>query len=183
MRFKEFLILESGNNDEGSDWFYGGSLFPSDAQDGGHLLNVPPDFVFLQSRWKRERDEWGRKFHNIKVDDTINKKYTSLTSVTMPETDGGFWKHSKKERPNIKVDNDAKMQLIGHGKTGKVPQVLWKSNDLLDNTEELNRIFGKFEPSYSELATNFDKPWSPYSGEVKMKHVKKKKYSKHLNNF
>ena len=58
-----------------------------------------------------------------------------------------------------------------------------KKNDLLDKTEELNKIFGKFEISAPVLPTNFDKTWSPYTGEVRMKYPKKKKYSKNINNF
>lgn len=183
MRFKEFLILESGNSDEGSDWFYGSSLYPSDAYDWEPAFSSPADFVFLQSRWQKERDDWGRKFYNLDVQDTMKKKYTSISSNTMPKTDSGFWRHSKKDRPNIEIENDADMHLIGHGKTAKIPSVLYKSNDLLDKTKELNRIFGKFEPSHNELPVNFDKPWSPYSGEVKMKKPKKKKFPKHINNF
>ena len=187
MRFKEFLMLESGgdsgHNDSGSDWFYGNSLYPSDAFDWDWDISHPHFFLFLQSRWKKERDEWGRKFHNLDVQDTLNKKFTSISSNTMPSTDGGFWRHSSKERPNINVDTDAELELIAHGKTAKVPTVLWKCNKLLDKTDELNRIFGKFEPAHNELPTNFDKPWSPYSGEVIMKKPKKKKYAKHLNNF
>lgn len=186
MRFKEFLIMESGGGghaDSGSDWFYGNSLYPSDAFDWIYDISHPSQFAFLKARWKKERDEWKRKFYNLDVQDTLNKKFTSLTSITMPEPDGGFWRHSEKERPNIKVDNDAELELIGSGKTAKVPSVLWKSNPKIDKTDELNKIFGKFEPSHNELPTNFDKNWSPYSGEVKMKHPKKKKYPKHLNNF
>jgi hypothetical protein len=184
MRFKEFLVLESGDSgDSGSDWFYGNSVYPSDAFDWQYEFPNPADFAFLQARWKRERDEWGRKFHNIDPQDTIDRKFVSLKSNTMPPTHDLKWKHSTKERPNFEVNNDAKMELIGHGKNGKVTSVLWKINDLLDKTDELNRTFGKFEPSHNELPTNFDKPWSPYSGEVKMKYPKKKKYAKSLNNF
>ena len=188
MRFKQFIISESGGSssshgDTGSDWFYGNSLYPSDAYDAPEDFSKPNHFAFLQVRWQKERDEWGRKFYNIDVADTLKKKFTSLASKTMPDPDGGFWKHSENERPNVEINNDAKMQLLGHGKTGKIPSVLHVSNDLLDKTDELNRIFGKFIPSHAELATNFDKPWSPYSGEVVMKKPKAKKYPKHINNF
>lgn len=183
MRFKEFLMLEHEIDDSGSDWFYGNSLYPSDAYDWKHDANEPISFALLQGRWKKERDEWGRKFYNIDVQDTLDKKFTSIYSNTMPSPDGGFWRHSDKERPNIEVDNDASMKVIGQGKTAKIAAVLYKCNPLLDKTEELNQIFGEFKPSFPELATNFDKPWSPYTGEVKMKKPKKKKYPKHINNF
>jgi|LakMenE18May11ns_1017448.scaffolds.fasta_scaffold9892473_3 hypothetical protein len=187
MRFKDFLLSESGDgsahNDTGSDWFYGNSLYPSDALDWPYDVAKPNHFAFLQARWKKERDEWGRKFHNIDVQDTIDKKFTSVYSNTMPSTDGGFWRHKNDDKPNTIVDSNAKMELLGHSKQAKIPQVLWKTNSFLDKTDELNRLFGKFEPSYSELASNFDKPWSPYSGEVKMRKPKKNKYHKHLNNF
>ena len=179
MRFKEFLLLESGGAD-GDNWFYGNSTYPSDAFDWETEFTNPGNFLFLQARWKAERDIWGRKFHNIKVQETLDKKFTSLESNLIRDVK---WKHSNKERPSFKVNNDSKLLLIGQGKTSKVSNVLWKKNDLLDKTEELNKIFGKFEISAPVLPTNFDKTWSPYTGEVRMKYPKKKKYSKNINNF
>ena len=137
MRFKEFLLLESGA--DGDNWFYGNSTYPSDAFDWETEFTNPGNFLFLQARWKAERDIWGRKFHNIKVQDTLDKKFTSLESNLIRDVK---WKHSNKERPSFKVNNDSKLLLIGQGKT-----------------------------------------WSPYTGEVRMKYPKKKKYSKNINNF
>ncbi len=187
MRFKEFLMMEdsggSSHGDSGSDWFFGNSIYPSDALDWIYDISHPNNFLFLKSRWKKERDDWGRKFHNIDVEDTIRKKFTSVSSNTMPESGSGFWRHSNSDRPNVDVDTDAKLELVGLRKTADVPSVLHKVNPLIDKTDELNKLFGKFEPSHGELPVNFDKPWSPYSGEVKMIKPKKKKYPKHINNF
>jgi hypothetical protein len=181
MRFKEFLILESGDGDSGSDWFYGNSVYPSDAFDWKDQFPYPADFLFLQNRWKKERDQWGRKFYGLDPQSTIDNKFISVGSNTMPSTDK--WKHSKKERDNLKIDNNAKLELIGIGKTSDFKSILYKSNNLLDQTDKLNKIFGKFEPSFGNLPDNFDKPWSPYSGEVKMKNPKQRKWGKDQNNF
>ena len=181
MRFKEFLILESGAGDSGSDWFYGNSTYPSDAFDWPDQWKYPSDFLFLQSRWKRERDEWGRKFYGLDPQSTIDTKFTSIESITMPGNDK--WKHRKNKRKNLKINNDAKLQLTGISKTSNVDAVLWKSNNLLDQTDKLNKVFGKFEPTFGNLPSNFDKPWSPYSGEVKMKKPKQRKWGKAHNNF
>lgn len=185
MRFKEFLMLESGGGhaDSGSDWFYGNSVYPSDAFDWPYDWKHPSNFAFLQARWKKERDQWGRKFYNLDVQDTLDKKFTSIDSNTMPPLHHEKWKHSSKERPNTSIEKDAQMEVIGHGKNAKITNILWNSNDLLDMTDKLNKTFGKFNPSFGNLPDNFDKPWSPYSGEVKMKRKKQKKYPKHLNNF
>lgn len=179
MRFKEFLLLESG--DSGSDWFYGNSVYPSDAFDWPDQWSYPADFVFLQSRWKRERDEWGRKFHGLDPQSTIDNKFVSVQSVTMPNNDK--WIHSKKERKNLEVNHNAKMQLMGVKKNSNVSAVLSKKNNLLDRTDELNKLFGKFTPTFANLPSNFDTPWSPYTGEVKMKKSKQKTWGKQHNNF
>jgi hypothetical protein len=180
MRFKEFLLLEAGG-DSGSDWFYGNSTYPSDAFDWPDQWPYPADFLFLQSRWKKERDIWGRKFHGLDPQSTIDNKFTSIESITMP--DEKKWVHKNKERKNLKINNNADLHLTGIGKNSKVDAVLWKPNNLLDKTDELNKIFGKFSPSFGNLASNFDKPWSPYSGDVKMKKAKQKKWKKNQNNF
>ena len=181
MRFKEFLILESGGGDSGSDWFYGNSVFPSDAFDWKDQFPYPADFLFLQSRWQKERDQWGRKFYGFDPQSTIDNKFISISSKTMPGNEK--WKHSNEERKDVIVNNDAKLKLIGVGKTADAESVLYKSNNLLDKTDELNKIFGKFEPNFGNLPDNFDKPWSPYSGEVKMKKPKQRKWGKNQNNF
>ena len=179
MKFREFLILEA--DDSGSDWFYGNSVYPSDAFDWPDQFVDPANFIFLQNRWKKERDEWGRKFYGLDPSTTINNKFISVYSKTMPNNDK--WKHSNKERPNIVIDKDAKLELQGIRSRAKISKILWKGNNLIDKTEELNKRFGKFNPSFGNLPDNFDKPWSPYTGEVKMKRKKQKTYSKNLNNF
>lgn len=158
MKFKEFLLLEFGFSDSGSDWFYGNSLYPSDAFDWEDAVHEPPDFKFLQVRWKREK-KLGRKFYNLDVDKTLKSKFTSVYSNTMPDAGFGFWKHKKDSKANLTIDNDADLELIGHGKTHKKVTILRKSNDLIDNKEKLDNLFGKFEPKYPELSKDFDKPW------------------------
>jgi hypothetical protein len=180
MRFKEFLFLEAGG-DSGSDWFYGNSTYPSDAFDWPDQWTYPADFLFLQSRWKKERDTWGRKFHGLDPQSTIDNKFTSIESTTMPNNKN--WKHKKDKRKNLKINNNANVHLMGVGKNSKVDPALFKVNNLLDKTDELNRIFGKFEPNFGNLSGDFDKNWSPYSGKVMMKKVKQKKWGKNQNNF
>lgn len=159
MRFKDFLFLEFGFSDAGSDWFYGNYLYPSDAFDWPYAVTEPADYKFLQSRWEKEKKQ-GRKFHNLDVDKTIDQKFTSVYSNTMPEAGHGFWKHSSKERPNLTIDNDAPMKLQGHRKQADKPHVLTKSNNLIDKKADLDRLFGKFEPRYPEVPDDFDKPWT-----------------------
>ena len=77
----------------------------------------------------------------------------------MPDAGFGFWKHKKDSKANLTIDNDADLELIGHGKTHKKVTILRKSNDLIDNKEKLDNLFGKFEPKYPELSKDFDKPW------------------------
>lgn len=179
MRFKDFLLVESGFGDSGSDWFYGGSLYPSDAFDWADTCQHPGDFLLLQKRWEKEKNLWKRKFHNIKLDDVLKTKYTSIRSNTMPDAADGFWKHRKSDRPNVVVDFDAKMQIVGYGKTADNSKLLKPVTSDFDKTKELNRLFGKFEPQYSELSPDFDKPWIHKPDRVR----KPKKYPKVLNNF
>jgi hypothetical protein len=159
MRFKEFLVLEFGFSDSGSDWFYGNYLYPSDAFDWPYTFSEPADFKFLQRRWQNERKE-GRKFHNLDVADTLDTKFVSVYSNTMPEAGDGFWKHKPDNRPNVTVDRNAPMKLQGHRKSADRPHVLTKSNNLIDKKSELNQLFGKFEPKYAEIPKDFDKPWT-----------------------
>lgn len=182
MRFRNWLITEDGD-DSGSDWFYGNSVYPTDAGDWAYDYPYPSDFALLQSRWKQERDLWGRKFHGLDPQSTIKSKFTSVYSNTMPDTSESGWKHNPKERPNLTIDKNAKLELHAFRKKADIGSVVNKTNDLIDKTDDLNRIFGKFEPSRHELATNFDEPWSPYSGSVEMRYAKKKKYGKGQNNF
>lgn len=159
MRFIEFLLNEDGFDDSGSDWFYGSVLLPSDAPDWAYARPHPADFKFLQSRWERER-KMGRKFHNLDLDDTLNTKFISVYSNTMPDAGDGFWKHKPDSRPNLKVDFNAPMDLHGHRKTADVANKLTKSNNLLDLKEKLDKLFGKFEPKPHEIPKDFDKPFT-----------------------
>jgi hypothetical protein len=185
MRFKDFLMLESeesSSNSDGADWYYGRSLSPSDANSTKNALKNPQDFLFLQARWKREKDEWGRDFINIDTKDFFSKKYTDVQSNTMPKS--GFWKNSSDKKPNLSIKKNVDLNVISYNKSSSDVKDLIHLNPIsIDKTEELNRIFGEFKPSYSEIPLNFDKPWSPYSGEVKMRRKKKRKYSKLLNNL
>lgn len=181
MRFKEFLINESGDSDSGSDWFYGNSTYPTDAFDYEDQFSSPADFLFLQSRWRKERDNWGRKFYGLDPTSTIKNKFTSIESDNMPDNEK--WVHSDSERANFKINNNADLKLIGIGKSSKLNDLLWKKNDLLDKTDELNKTFGKFEPNFGNLSPDFDKPWSPYTGVVKMKPYKQRKWDTNHNNF
>lgn len=158
MGFKDWLLLEDGFDDSGSDWFYGSVLRPSDAGDWHYAWPHPADFVFLQSRWDMERDE-GRKFHGLDLDDVLATKFISLRSETMPDAGEGHWKHSNKERPNVTVHKTDKLDL--HGFRGKSKQInkLTISNNLLDKKAELNRIFGDFKPKYPTVPDNMDEPW------------------------
>lgn len=158
MRFKEFLLLEFGFADSGSDWFYGNYLYPSDAFDWEDAVHEPPDFKFLQSRWEREKKQ-GRKFYNLDVDKVLKTKFTSVYSNTMPEIGDGFWKHRPDNRPNLKIDFDAEIKLHGMRTSADSPDVLGTSNNLIDKKAELNKLFGKFEPKYYEIPKDFDKPW------------------------
>lgn len=183
MRFKEFLLNEAGFSDSGSDWFYGNALLPSDAGDWAYAQPYPADFTILKSRWQKERDQWGRKFHNLDLDSVLKTKYMSVYSNTMPDVGNGFWKHAPDKRPNLKIDTDTKLQLTGIRKRADVSSVLYKSNDLIDDTNKLNTLFGKFEPSPHDLPTNFDEPWNNSQGTTKMKYRPKKKYGFGINNF
>jgi hypothetical protein len=158
MKFKEFLLMEFGLSDAGSDWFYGNMLVPSDAFDWSYAFQEPPDFVFLKSRWKRER-KMGRKFHNLDLDDTLKTKFTSVYSNTMPAASGPGWKNKPDNRANLRVDFDAPMKLHGTRKSADKPEHLHKVNDLVDLKEKLNKTFGKFEPKYYELPKDFDQKW------------------------
>jgi hypothetical protein len=157
MRFKEFLLVEFGFSDSGSDWFYGSYLYPSDAFDWEDAVHAPPDFKFLKSRWERER-KLGRKFYNLDIDKVLASKFTSVYSNTMPEAGEGQWKHRPDTRPNLTVDADARLDLHGIRKTAESPFKLSKSNNLIDNTDKLNKMFGKFEPKYPAAAS--DRPFT-----------------------
>lgn len=178
MGFKQWLILEDG--DEGSDWFYGSSLYPTDASDWRDAAGDPSEMSLLQSRWKKERDDWGRKFHGLEPQTTIDQKFISIYSNTMPEAGDGHWKHRADDRPNLKIDNDAKLALNAFRTRADVSSVVYKSNPLVDKTDELNKLFGEFKPNDPDLPTNFDEPWLP---STKWKYRKKKQYPSYVNNL
>lgn len=179
MRFREFLYLEAGFSDAGSDWFYGAYLYPSDAFDWPDAINRPADFKFVQNRWEKE-EKMGRPFHNLDTRSTYAAKYTSVISTDMPDSSDKPWRHSNKNS-GLKIDRNTDIKLIGFSKTGKKANVLTKSNDLLDKTDELNRIFGKFEPEYYDLPSNFDEPWNDKQGTTKMKYRPPVRDSKYNN--
>jgi hypothetical protein len=185
MNFKDWLIKEedAGGGDEGSNWFYGNSLYPSDAGDWHYDASNPHNFSFLGARWKKERDDWGRKFHSLDPNTTIKHKFTSIHSKTMPDTSDQGWKHSSKKRDDVEIDKNAQVIVIGgENKKSAIP-VFNKANKSIDRTDELNQKFGKFKPSMWQLPVNFDEPWSPYTGSTKMKYAKKKIYKSNMNNF
>lgn len=156
MNFKEWLVINEDGGDDDSDWFYGSYLRPSDAFDWPDAWPYPADFMFLQSRWKKER-ALGRKFYNIDLDDVLKTKYISIYSNTMPNE--GWWVNKEDSGPNLTVDFDAKLELRGVSKSADVADVLWKINPVVDKTKELNKLFGNFEPKYYEVPADFDKPW------------------------
>jgi hypothetical protein len=158
MGFKEWLLLEDGFSDAGSDWFYGNILLPSDAFDWAYSQSDPADFKFLQKRWDRERDG-GRKFHNIDLDGVLKAKFTAVKSETMPDGDGPGWKHKPDNRPNLTIDTNAKLELRGYGNHSKHINKLTISNRHLDMKDRLNQLFGEFKPNYPTLPDNFDEPW------------------------
>lgn len=158
MRFKEFLLMEAGFSDSGSDWFFGNYLYPSDAFDWADTIPFPQDFVLLRNRWKKDR-EAGRKFHNIDVDGVLNTNFVSVSSNTMPDVSDGFWKHKPDTRPNLKIEKKKELDFLGVGKSASVSKVLTKSNNLIDKTAELDKMFGKIKSKYPEVSKDFDKPW------------------------
>lgn len=157
--FKEWInnkkILIEAFSDSGSDWFFGNYLLPSDAHDWSYARQYPADYFFLQSRWKKDR-EAGRKFINMDIEPTMQDKFIDIKSNTMP--DEKPWKHRKDDRPNLFVNYDAKLMLMGIGKNSTDIDKLVKCNDLLDKTDELNKLFGKFNSSVQQEAE--DKPWT-----------------------
>lgn len=157
--FKEWLsgkiLMEGGFADSGSDWFFGNYLLPSDAFDWQYAWPYPSDYFFLQSRWKKDRIA-GRKFINMDIDPVLNDKFIDIKSNTMP--DERPWKHRPDDRPNLTINHDAKLMLMGIGKNSTDINKLVKSNDLLDKTEDLNKKFGTFTSSLQPEAE--DKPWT-----------------------
>jgi len=162
LSFKEWLnhteqkLHEAGFNDAGSDWFYGSYLLPSDAFDWQYAYPYPQDYLFLQSRWNGDR-KLGRKFINMDIDPIINQKFVSLKSNNMPGEHSWENQPDRPDRPDVSVIHDDWMGLIGVGKKSDDINKLVVSNDLLDMTDKLNRIFGKFTPKYTQEAE--DSPW------------------------
>lgn len=154
MRFKDFLITEAGFSDSGSDWFYGNYLYPSDAFDWEDAIHEPQDFKFVQSRWDKEH-KMGRKFHNIDLPKVTGTKFVGVYSNTMPDAGDEPWKHKPDGRPNLRIDTDADVKVQGIRKKADKPDFP-TANNLVDLTDRLNKLFGKFEPHYADLPTNFD---------------------------
>jgi hypothetical protein len=156
--FKEWvnnkIFLEAGFSDSGSDWFFGNYLLPSDAYDWSYARQYPSDYFFLQSRWKKDIEN-GRKFINMNIEPTLQDKFVDIKSNTMP--DEKPWIHRPDDRPNLSIDYDAKLMLMGIGKNSTDINKLVKCNDLLDKTDQLNKLFGKFTSSIEQEAV--DKPW------------------------
>jgi len=162
--FKEWLaekrkkvIAEAGFDDSGSDWFFGSYLYPTDAFDWQYAQPYPGDYLFLQSRWKMDR-EAGRKFIGMDIDPIIKQHFTTLKSNTMPGSKEEFWTHRPDYRPNVTVDTNSELFLRGVGKDAHDINKLVRSNDLLNKTDELNKMFGKITPKYTLAA--HDQPWT-----------------------
>lgn len=160
LSFKEWLIHkeqqlhEAGFDDSGSNWFFGSYLLPSDAFDWQYAYPYPQDYLFLQSRWEGDR-KMGRKFINMDIDPIIKQNFVTLKSNTMPGEES--WVHRPDNRPNVTVDKNAWIGMIGIGKRSDDINKLVHANDLLDKTKELNQTFGEFISKYPQEAE--DKPW------------------------
>lgn len=163
--FKEWInnkiFLEGGFEDSGSDWFFGNYLYPTDAHDWSYARQYPADYFFLQSRWKKDVKN-GRKFINMNIEPTLKDKYIDIKSNTMP--DEKPWVHKSDDKPNLSVDYDAKLMMMGIGKNSTDINKLVKCNNLLDKTDQLNKLFGKFNSSIQPEAV--DKPWLDFKQYV-----------------
>jgi len=163
MSFKEWLakkekvLSEAGFDDSGSDWFFGSYLYPTDAFDWQYAQPYPGDYLFLQSRWKMDR-EAGRKFINMDIDPIINQHFTTIKSNTMPGEKEEFWTHRPDSRPNLIIDNKAELFLRGYGQ--RADDIIQKiiGPDQSIKTNELNRMFGKITLKYTLAAD--DSPWT-----------------------
>lgn len=159
MRFKQFLLNEDLSADDGSHWFYGSQLFPSDAYDWPEAYPSPAEMKFLLARWDKEK-KLGRKFINIDQKNASKQKFTSVYSATMPDSSNEPWKHKSDSRSNLEIDRNAHLELQGHRTRAEIANILWKPNPQIDNEKQLNKLFGKFKPNPYNLPDDFDKePW------------------------
>ena len=156
MTFKEWLLTEHGGGSASAgEFFYKLSLYPTDGFDGAEAFIDPRDVWALQGRRRIETKE-GRKFHNLKKDDYIGKKFTSVQSLTMP--DQKKWKHSKDDKPDIKVYFYNDMNYMGVKKTdASKPNIL--THKMTDYGLPLDSIFGDTVKERGDIPKDFDKPF------------------------
>lgn len=157
MRFKEWLFTEAGGvANSAGEFFYKLSLYPTDAFDGGDAFIDPRDVWALQGRWRIETKE-GRKFHNLKKQEYIDKKFTTVQSLTMPGQ--SKWKNSKDDKPDIKVHFLNDMDYMGVKKTDASKPNILNHKILTTYGLPLEKIFGDEVKERGDIPANFDKPW------------------------
>lgn len=157
MRFKEWLISEDVIDSAGN-FFYKLSLYPTDAFDGADAFIDPKDVWALQQRWRIEAKE-GRKFHNLKEKEYINKKFATLQSLTMPGNSSKGWKNSKDDVHDLEVHLDDDMAYVGIKKKDSSPPNILPFKILDTYGLPLDNIFGDEVKERGDLSSNFDKPW------------------------
>jgi hypothetical protein len=157
MRFKEWLIVEE-DIDGASEFFYKLSLYPTDADDGAEAFVDPEDVWALQQRWRIESKQ-GRKFHNLKDKEYNNIKFTSIKSLTMPDTGSKRWKHSEGDKPNWEVVSADDMTYLGVKKTAASPPKILPYNILDTYGLPLDSMFGDTVKERGSLPSDFDRPW------------------------
>jgi hypothetical protein len=156
MTFKDFLILEFGNADAASDFFYGLQLYPTDAFDFTPSSTFPQEVYFLRNRWKNEKKQ-GRDFINIDYNQFQDVRFTSIESQDAPKASGGFWRHKPDNKSSLKVVTNQDMTAIGISKNSK-PKKLTTSNK--NYSLDVDKLFGdKGTGKVPTLSNDFDKPF------------------------
>jgi hypothetical protein len=154
MKFKEWLISEdAADTGSASSFFYKLSLYPTDAYDGADAFLNSKDIWALQNRWRIEAEQ-GRKFHNIDREEYLDKKFTTVQSLTMPGNKK--WKHSSSDRPNLEY-SAGNMIAYGVKKTDASPPKI--SSPIPHYGLPLNNLFGDEVTELKSLPADFDKPW------------------------
>lgn len=149
MRFKHWLLTEDFKATDSDAT--GDALYPTNAGDYAVAADNPLEHWWLQKKWDQEKKQ-GRQFYNIDQDEFLNRGYTAIQSLTMPDK---RWRHKPDRKADVKIVQVKDLQQIGVAKDSKSRNPVMPQAAMLQWILPLDDIFkDKSSGKWPEMASN-----------------------------